>query len=183
MEKKHWWSPLILGIIVLALGIVILLFPQASYITMSMLFGIVIALSGIMYIGMGITREVKGSGWLIICGIIELALGIFLMLAPAVSALTLPFVLGFWLLFKGFSFLGLGITMSGIKGSGWGWTIFSAALLIICGAIILLQPILYGVDAVILWTGISFIIGGCTLLNYAFKLKDADDSMKEEDEE
>jgi len=179
MEKKHWWSHLILGIIVLALGIVILLFPQASYITMALLFGVVIALSGIMYIGMGLSKTVKGRGWLIICGIIELALGIFLMFSPAVSALTLPLFLGFWLLFKGFSFLGLGISMSNIKGSGWGWTIFSAALLIICGAIILLQPILYGIDAVILWTGISFIIGGCTLLNYAFKLKDAVDNAEE----
>ena len=46
MEKKHWWSPLILGILILALGIVILVFPQASYLTMTLLFGIVIALSG-----------------------------------------------------------------------------------------------------------------------------------------
>lgn len=178
MEKKHWWSPLILGIIVLALGIVILLFPQTSYITMSLLFGVVIALSGIMYIGTGLSKKVKGRGWLIVCGIIELAFGIFLMFSPAVSALTLPLFLGFWLLFKGFSLLGLGISTSSIKGSGWGWTLFSAALLIICGAIILLQPILYGVEAVILWTGVSFIIGGCTLLNYAFKLKDANDNAE-----
>ena len=85
MEKKHWWSPLILGIILLALGIVVLLFPQASYITMSMLFGIVIALSGIMYIGMGMQRKLKGRGWLIAGGIIELILGLFLSFSPAVS--------------------------------------------------------------------------------------------------
>ena len=77
MEKKHWWSPLILGILVLALGIVILIFPQASYLTMTLLFGIVIALSGIMYIGLSFSKEVKGRGWLIVSGIVEIFLGIF----------------------------------------------------------------------------------------------------------
>ncbi|MBR2477680.1 MAG: DUF308 domain-containing protein, partial [Bacteroidales bacterium] len=48
---------------------------------------------------------------------------------------------------------------------------FSAVLLIICGIIILVQPLLYGMEAVIWWVGISFIIGGCTLMNYAFKIK------------
>ena len=173
MEKKHWWSPLILGIIILALGIVVLVFPEASYFTMSMLFGVVIAISGIMYIGMGFSKEVKGKGWLIFSGCIEVILGIFLALSPAITALTLPLFLGFWLLFKGMTLIGMGSSLSKIRGSGWGWTIFSAILLIICGAIILLQPLFYGIEAVILWTGVSFIIGGCTLLNYAFKLKDA----------
>lgn len=172
MEKRHWWAPLILGIILLALGIVIFLFPAASYFTMTMLFGAVIILSGIMNIIMACTKGTKGKAWLVICGIIEIALGIFLSIAPAISALTLPLVLGFWLLFKGFSLFGAGYALSRIKGSGWGWTIFSSVMLIICGCIILLQPMLFGVEAVIWWCGISFILGGCTLLNYAFKLKD-----------
>ena len=171
MERKHWWSPLILGIILLALGIVVLLFPQASYITMSMLFGIVIALSGIMYIGMGIQRKLKGRGWLIAGGIIELILGLFLSFSPAVSAIALPFVLGFWLLFKGLSLLGIIVSVGIKEFAGWGLTLFSAAMLILCGMIILLQPLLYGAEAVILWTGVSLIIGGCTYMNYGFKLK------------
>ena len=179
MEKKHWWSPLILGILVLALGIVILIFPQASYLTMTLLFGIVIALSGIMYIGLSFSKEVKGRGWLIVSGIVEIFLGIFLALSPAISALVIPIVLGFWLLFKGITLIGMGYSLSSIKGSGWGWTIFSAILLILCGAIILLQPVFYGIEAVILWSGVSFIIGGCILMNYAFKLKDLNEDYIE----
>ena len=171
MEKKHWWSPLILGIILLALGILILLFPGVSYITMSMLFGIVIALSGIMYIGMGIKRKMKGSGWLIFGGAFELLLGIFLSFSPGVSAIALPLVLGFWLLFKGFSLLGLIFSIGTEEYPGWGITLFTAAMLILCGLVILLQPLLYGPEAVILWTGVSLIIGGCTYMNYGFKLK------------
>ena len=172
MEKKHWWSPLILGIILLALGIVILLFPQVSYLTMSVLFGIVIALSGIMYLIMGFSRKMKGRAWLIISGLIELALGLILTFSPAISAIALPYFLGFWLLYKGFALFGLGSSYSSRKGSSWGLTVFSAFMLILCGLIILLQPLIFGMEAVILWTGISMIIGGCTCLNLGFKLRD-----------
>ena len=172
MEKKHWWSPLILGILLIALGVVIFLFPGASYLTMTLLFGVVIFLSGILYIAMGCTKGVSGKGWLILSGIVELALGIFLTFSPTLSALTLPIVLGFWLLFKGFSLLGIGSSLSGTKGSGWGWTVFSAVILVICGIVILLQPIIFGMEAVIWWTGATFIIGGFTLMSYGFKLKD-----------
>lgn len=172
MEKKHWWSPLILGILLLALGVVIFLFPGASYLTMTLLFGVVIFLSGIMYIAMGCTKGVSGRIWLILSGIVEVILGLFLTFSPSLSALTLPIVLGFWLLFKGFSLIGIGTNLSSTKGSGWGWTIFSAVILTICGILILLQPVIFGMEAVIWWTGITFIIGGFTLISYSFKLKD-----------
>ena len=171
MEKKHWWSNVILGIILLALGIVILLFPEASYITMSVLFGIVIALSGIMYISMGFQRNLKGRGWLIVGGAVELGLGIYLTFTPAISAIALPLALGFWLLFKGFSLLGLTFSIGAKEYAGWGIAVFTGAMLILCGMISLLQPFLYGAEAVVLWTGVSLIIGGCTYLNFGFKLK------------
>ena len=171
MEKRHWWGPLIIGIIILLLGAAILLFPQTSYLTMSLLFGLVIILSGIMYIGMATAGKVRGKGWLIASGIIEIILGIALTAMPAVSAIALPLCLGFWLLFKGSTLIGIGYGLRNTAGSGWGWTIFSAIMLIICGIIIIMQPILYGMEAVIWWTGISFLIGGGTLMNYAFKLK------------
>ncbi len=171
MEKRHWWIPLLLGIIVLALGIVVMLFPQTSYLTMTLLFGAVIILSGVMYLGMAMSKDVKGRGWLIVSGIIEIILGIILAMMPALSALALPLCLGFWLIFKGASLVGIGYGLRNMKGSGWGWTLFSALLLIICGTIMILQPVLYGMEAVIWWVGISLIVGGCTLMNYAFNIK------------
>lgn len=172
MEKRHWWIPLILGIIVLALGIVVLIFPGASYLTLTLLFGVTIIASGIMYIGMAASKEVKGRGWLIATGIIEIILGIILTIMPGISAIALPICLGFWLMFKGSSLIGVGYASKQSEGSGWGWTIFSAIVLIICGFIILMQPLLYGMEAVIWWTAVSLVIVGCALMNYSFKIKD-----------
>lgn len=171
MEKRHWWIPLVLGIIILVLGILVLLFPQISYLIMTLFFGVAIILSGVIYVGMATGKGIKGRGWLAFAGVVEIILGLVLTMMPAVSALALPICLGFWLMFKGSSLIGIGYRPKNERGEGWGWTVFSAIVLIICGIIILMQPILYGMEAVVWWTGISMIIGGCALMNYSFKIK------------
>ncbi len=155
----------------LILGALIFIFPLFSYITMSMLFGITILISGIFYIVMSTTKTLKGRGWLLIAGLVELLFGIFLTLWPAVSATILPYILGFWLLFKGFTLIGIGADMSDVKGSGWGWSILWALALIICAFIIIIYPILFGVEAVILWVGISCLVAGFSLISFATNLK------------
>lgn len=168
---KYWWLLLVLGIILLLLGVMIFVFPLLSYVTISMLFGITILISGIFYLVMSATKTLKGRGWLFIAGLIELLFGIFLTLWPAVSATILPYLLGFWLLFKGFTLIGIGADMSDVKGSGWGWSILWALAVIICAFIIIVYPIVFGIEAVIIWVGISCLIAGGSLISFANNLK------------
>lgn len=160
-----------MGIIILALGIVVMLFPGVSYVTMSVIFGVVIILSGVFNIVMAASKKRKGWGWFAAAGVVEIILGIFLTAFPALSAITIPFFLGFWLIFKGFTLIGIGAQMSSVKGSGWFWSIITAIMLIICGVMVLAQPLLFGVEAVLLWVEISLVIGGLTLMNFAFQLR------------
>lgn len=168
---KYWWLLLVLGIILLLLGVMIFVFPLLSYVTMSMLFGITILISGIFYLVMSATKTLKGRGWLFIAGLIELLFGIFLTLWPAISATILPYILGFWLLFKGFTLIGIGADMSDVKGSGWGWSILWALAVIICAFVIIVYPIVFGIEAVIIWVGISCLIAGGSLISFANNLK------------
>lgn len=168
---KYWWLSLILGIIFLGLGILTFIFPFTSYLTMSIIFGITILISGIFYIVMSTTRSMKGRGWLIISGLIEIVLGILLTLWPGLTAAILPYVLGFWLMFKGFTLIGIGSDMSDIKGSGWGWTIAWALGIIVCAFIILIYPLVFGMEAVILWVGITLLVGGGSLISFSVNLK------------
>ena len=176
---QYWWMALILGIISLGLGVLMFIFPGPSYITLSVAFGIFILLSGIVYIAMSASSSFKGRGWLLASGIIEVVLGIILTIWPSVAAETLPYFLGFWLLFKGFTMIGIGSDLSHVKNSGWGWTIFTAILLIICAFIILISPIAFGVEAVIIWVGISFIMGGISLIAFSAQLKSAQKHLEQ----
>lgn len=168
---KYWWLLLTLGIIMLALGVLIFVFPVISYLTMSMLFGIVILISGIFYIIMSASRNVKGRGWLMASGIIETVLGVLLTILPSITAAALPYFLGFWLLFKGFTLIGIGSDMSSVKGSGWGWSIIWALALIVCAFVIILYPMVFGIEAVIIWIGVSCIVAGLSLISFSVNLK------------
>ncbi|MDE6500221.1 MAG: DUF308 domain-containing protein, partial [Rikenella sp.] len=54
---------------------------------------------------------------------------------------------------------------------GGGWTVFVGILLLICSVLILAQPLLFGVEAVVIWVGVSFLVGGISMGVLAFELK------------
>lgn len=168
---KYWWMSLTLGIILLVLGVLLFVFPGLSYLSMSLLLGIVILVSGIIYIMMSTSKSLRGRGWLLASGVIEVVLGIILTIWPVIAAAAMPYFLGFWLLFKGFTLIGIGSDLSDVKKSGWVWTIISAILLILCALMILVQPIAFGVEAVIIWIGISLLVGGISLISFSLQLK------------
>ena len=88
-------------------------------------------------------------------GIIEIVLGAILVWNVALSAATLPIFLGFWLMFRGFSAIGLGGDMSSMNVPGSAWTIISGILLLLCSLWVLIQPLVFGTTMVVVWVGIS----------------------------
>lgn len=170
---KLWWLILALGVIVFLAGILIFIYPTQSYIGMSMLFGLLILASGISQIVVSVANNhvITGRGWMIAGGIIEVILGLILSLNTAFSAAVLPFFLGFWLMFRSFSMMGLGGDMSAMKIPGSAWTIFTAILLLICSILILVSPLFFGIQAVIVWVGISMLFAGISMSAFSWQLK------------
>ena len=98
----NWQLSMLLGIIFFIVGIVVFFEPGGTYLALSVLFGIVVILSGAFELYLG-TKAPTGSGmgWYIAGGVIEILLGILLLCTPSMLFTILPFVLGFWLLFRG----------------------------------------------------------------------------------
>lgn len=88
---------------------------------------------------------------------------------PGHHGMMLPIVLGIWLLFRGIGLIGIASEMSHFKVNGMVWTIILGILLIICSLMILFQP-LFGIAAVVVWVGISFLVAGVSLVVFAFQL-------------
>lgn len=172
---RYWWLLLVTGIVLFLLGIVIFIFPQQSYIGMSLLFGWVILITGILEVVLSTANRhfVTGRGWMLAGGVIEIILGIILIFNIALSAATLPIFLGFWLLMRSFSAIGLGGDMNALSIPGSGWTIFSGILLLICAIWILLQPLVFGTTAVIIWVGISLLFAGVAAISLSMQLHNA----------
>lgn len=170
---KNWWLPLLLGLAVFVVGILIFTYPGVSYVAMSVTFAILILVSGAVNIALAVSNRnpAIGKGWLWAGGIVELLIGLLLIVHPAISAATLPVFLGFWLMFRSFGMIGSGSDLMSLRVPGGGWSVFVGILLLICSVLILAQPLLFGVEAVVIWVGVSFLVGGISMVVLAFELK------------
>lgn len=133
--------------------------------------GIVVILSGAFELYLG-TKAPTGSGmgWYIAGGVIEILLGILLLCTPSMLFTILPFVLGFWLLFRGFMAVGVASEMMGVGIKGAGWTMTLGILVIISAFLVLFNPII-GVGVVVFWVGLSLLLAGVDLIAHAVTLR------------
>lgn len=168
---NNWWLSMLLGIIFFIVGIIVFFRPGDSYMALSVVFGIMVILSGILEIYLGSnTAGQAGRGWLIAGGVIEILLGILLLSTPSILFTVLPYVLGFWLLFRGFTAIGVASDMSSYGASGSGWTVALGILVIICAFFVLFNPVL-GIGVVVVWLGLSLLFAGIELMVHAAHLR------------
>lgn len=159
---RYWWLLLVVGAALFVVGLLVFAFPARSYLGLSMLFGWLMLLSGVLEVVLSSVNRhfITGRGWMLAGGIIEIILGVILISHVALSAATLPVFLGFWLLLRAFATIGLGGDMRTLEIPGAGWTLFSGVLLMICSLWILFRPLVVGSAAVIVWVGISLLFAG-----------------------
>ena len=172
---RHWWLLLLVGVLLLAVGVAIFFYPQQSYLGLAVLFGWLIFFSGVFETALAATSRhfITGRGWMLAGGVIEIILGLILISNVAISEVALPIILGFWLLMRSFSTIGLGGDMKTLGIHGAGWTIFTGILLLLCSLWILLQPLVFGSTAVLVWVGVSLLFAGAGACSMAFPLRHA----------
>ena len=172
---RYWWLLLLVGIVLLVAGILVFVYPAQSYVGLSVIFGWVMLISGVLEVILSASNRhyVTGRGWMLAGGIIEVILGLILIFNVALSAATLPIFVGFWLMFRAFSAIGLGTDMSAIGITGAGWTVFSGVLLLLCSLWMLFRPIVFGTVAVIAWAGVSLLLAGIVAFLLSLQLHQA----------
>ncbi|WP_288844663.1 DUF308 domain-containing protein [uncultured Alistipes sp.] len=172
---RYWWLMLLIGIALFVLGILVFVYPAQSYVSLAVLFGWVILAAGILEVVLSASSDhfVTGRGWMLAGGVIQIILGLILVFNVALSAVTLPIVLGFWLLFRGFSTIGLGGDMRAMGISGAGWTIVGGVLLLLCALWMLFQPLVFGTAFVVVWLGVALLFAGVSAMALSFQLRTA----------
>ena len=162
---KHWWLLMLAGILCIAAGVLVFIFPMESYMTLSIIFGVLMVLVGAAQLIIASTsgNYLAMKGYMIAGGILDLFLGIFLCVYPAVTVLMLPIMLGIWLMYHSFMMIALGGDLDTIKLSGSGWVVFGGFLLLILSILVLVNPFSAGIATVIVFTGVGLILFGALL--------------------
>lgn len=169
---KHWWTSLLLGIVYVIVALWLMSTPLNSYIALSIIFSIAMLVSGILEItfALGNRKRIPSWGWYIVGGFIDLVLGIYLIVNPAISMEVIPFIIAFWLMFRGFSSTGYAIDLKRYGTRDWGWYMALGVLAILCSLMILWQPAVGALYAVYM-ISFTFLIIGLFRIMLSFELK------------
>jgi Uncharacterized conserved protein len=181
---KQWWWFLVIGILSLITGYAILSNPAEGYLSLSVLFTIMMIGSGFSQIFFAISSRnyLKGWGWTLASGILDLALGIFLAIYPTITMATLPFFVGFYLVFRGFYLVGSSLELNALGIRGWGWALVGGISLTILGFLTLNHPVA-GAFGIVGFSGSAFIVNGIFSSILAFQLKSVKNDFEKFDKE
>ena len=178
---RHLWkSRLALGLIALALGVVVLVWPGPSILVAAVLFGLFLVLSGIIELVFALTLDVSVGNriLLLISGALSLILGVlaFRHFGQGYAVLLLAIWIGVAFIFQGVAELTLAISHREIPGRGW--LVFGGILGMLAGIVVLGWPF-NSIVVLALVTGIWLVIIGIARIISAFRTRKAGDAIKE----
>ena len=171
---RRWWLGLVLGVLLVVAGIVVFCNPVESYMALSVMFGVLMLLSGITELGS--RNFFMMRGYSIVGAILDLLLGIFLCVYPQVTLVVLPVVIGIWLLWHSFMVIGFGGDLSTFRLPGSGWTIFGGVMIL--GLMMVIMPLTVGVAALVFVTGCAMIVAGAVAIALSLKLRQLHDNVQ-----
>lgn len=179
---QHWWLMMLAGILCIALGIAVFVFPLQSYVTLSILAGILMLLVGAAQLIIASTsgNYLAMRGYMLVGGVIDLILGLLLCVYPGVTMALLPVMLGIWMMYHSFMMIAFGGDLETFKVKGSGWTILGGVLLLALSFVVLVNPFSAGIAAVIVLSGVGLIVFGILLCWAAKIFKDIDKSFERE---
>jgi uncharacterized membrane protein HdeD (DUF308 family) len=111
------WLLVIAGILGIAIGVYTFVSPQVTAVALVLLIGAFAFVRGIAEVGTAIwLRNLIESAWVyVLNGIVSIAFGAFLIVAPGDGAFAVLFVIGFYALFAGVMYVAIGLRLRGLN--------------------------------------------------------------------
>ena len=179
---QHWWLMMLAGILCLALGIAVFVFPFESYVALSILTGVVMLILGAAQLIIASTsgNYLTMRGYMLVGGLIDLLLGLLLCVYPGVTMALLPVMLGIWMMYHSFMIIAFGGDLETFRVKGSFWTVIGGVVLLALSLIVLVNPFSAGVAAVVILAGIGLLVFGFLLCWMSVILKDIHKNYEKE---
>jgi uncharacterized membrane protein HdeD (DUF308 family) len=170
-QLKNWWVVLLKGIILILLAIYVFQHPVGTLVGIALYIGIATLVTGVFLTFASLAGpKVENWGWRLAEGIIDLIFGIVLLSNPGITAATIPFVVGFWIIFSGIMFFVGSFTAKKEGDTTWGMKMFGGILMIIVGYFIT-HDLLSGAVAITYWIGLGFLLAGIIAISISLRMR------------
>lgn len=156
--KKIINSSIVISCLFIVLGIILILFPKTSLDVFAYMISVLLLVNGIYLIVLEIKLR---SRWIpidtMLAGILSILFGIIMIIYPEMLRILVPVVLGTWFILASIFKIRLACSLRNIEGAPWILTLVMAILAIICGLILIIDPIGSSITLT-LFAGIMMII-------------------------
>jgi len=171
-DIKHWWTFLAAGILLIIMGILVYVYPIVFYLSLSWIIGGLIAIEGLIHITFAVANRKKLSNWWVgfITGMVELLLGGVLFFYPGITIVTVPLIVGVWLIIRAASLIRYSLDLRKHHVDTWSWVLIGGIMTFVFALMIIFDPIV-GALFLVLWIGLGFIIAGLFNILLAFHFR------------
>lgn len=171
---QHWWLMMLAGILCIAVAAVVFIFPLESYVTISILIGVVMLVTGAAQLIIAVTsgNYLAVRGYVVVGGVLDLLLGIFMCIYPGVTIVALPIITGIWIMYHSFMILAFASDLSTFRIGGSEWAICGGILLLLLSVLVLVNPFGAGIATVVVMAGLGLLLLGLLLCAVSIKFRD-----------
>jgi len=161
-----WWLGLLVGLISLAGGILLVVYPGPTLTVVALLVGIELLIAGIYFIVVAFGRPSGQRAWSVIGGALALIAGVIVVRHPSGSILVVAMAIGIYLILSG----ALRLVAAIETREGRGWLVFAALVDLLLGVVIVSWP-QFGITTLAIVLGIVLIVRGLLMIAIAFMLR------------
>jgi uncharacterized membrane protein HdeD (DUF308 family) len=160
----RWWTVVLRGLAAIALGVISVIAPGITFVSLVIVFGIYAIVDGALALSLGWRFPSAMRGAMIGRGIVSIVAGILALVLPQVTALALLFVVAAWAIVSGILEIVMAIQMRKQISGEW-LLALEGALSIAFGVLLFLAP-LAGAIVIGLWIGAyALVLGGMLVAN------------------
>jgi uncharacterized membrane protein HdeD (DUF308 family) len=168
LAAQNWGIFVLRGILALALGVLAFAAPGPTLAALIFVFAAYAIVDGILAIALGVSAPV-GPRWLVaIAGLIGIAIGVYTLASPQVTAVALVLLIGSFAIVRGVAEVGSAIWLRDVIESAWLY-VLSGIVSIVFGALLIVAPgdgalaVVYVIGFYALFAGVTYVAIGMRL--------------------
>jgi uncharacterized membrane protein HdeD (DUF308 family) len=168
---QNWWLFTLRGVLGVIFGILALIFPGPTILSLVLLFSaymLVDGIFGIISAVRAIRRKEDRWGLLIFEGLLDIATGVVAFLWPGLTVVAFVWLIAAWAIISGGLMTAAGFRLN-IEHGRW-WLILGGLLSLAYGVLLIITPL---IGAVVLtwWLGAYALVFGVALVIFSLKLR------------
>lgn len=166
------WVSLLKGILLIILGVWLLKSPTDSLLKLSMIFGIIIILGGLLEVGLAFNyRKINTNwGWAITSGVFDILIGAFLVSNPSFILLLITGLVSIWLLIRGIISVSYALNLKKENNPKYIYGLIFGIVLILFATLFVWHPKVLGIT-IGFWAALAFISLGIFRILFVFKVQ------------